>query len=314
MFGHMLEQAGDMMIGYNYMFNDRDGDMRYGRAKVSDQTMIDNGCGTSKCTYKPDAMVMHMHMFNFMYAPTNWLNLMLMPQIINMEMDMTELEGADIDEESAHVGGHISDGLGDTMMVALVKLFSHPQHNLHMGLGFSAPTGSINATLDGTGADDSERQSYGMQLGSGTWDFKPSLTYAGNASSWSWGGQVSATKRMQSRNNEGYALGDEVQATVWSGYSFLPWLSGTVRGQYTAQGKIRGETIKPNSQSSPIDFPDNYGGQFFDLGFGLSAAIPEGEFSGHSLSAEWLQPIVHDYTGYQFEREGIFSVRWGYAF
>ena len=312
MFGHMMENAGDMMIGYKYMMSDRDGDMRFGTDRVSDQAISDNACGSVKCTFKPDAMVMHMHMFNFMYAPTDWLNLMLMPQIINMEMVMEPLKGAA--EDDSHEGGHISDGLGDTLMVALFKLFKTTGHKLHLGVGFSAPTANINATLDGTGLADSERQSYAMQLGSGTWDFKPSLTYTGNAKDWMWGAQVSATKRMQSRNKEGYALGDEIQGTVWGGYSFLPWLSGVVRGIYSVQGSVRGESIIANSQSAPNEFPENYGGQFFDIGTGLSVSSPSGEFSGHSLSVEWVQPVVHDYKGYQFEREGTLSVNWGFAF
>jgi len=312
MFGHMMENAGDMMIGYNYMYSDRDGDMRYGMDRVGDQAIIDNACDLKKCTFKPDAMVMHMHMFNFMYAPTDWLNLMLMPQIINMEMVMEPLKGAA--EDDSHVGGHVSDGLGDTLMVALFKVFKHPNHNLHVGIGFSAPTANINATLDGTGLADSERQSYAMQLGSGTWDFKPSLTYTGNVNNWMWGAQISGTKRMQHRNKEGYVLGDEFQGTAWGGYKFLPWLSGVFRGIYSVQGKVRGETVTPNSQSAPNEFPENYGGQFFDLGTGVSVSSPGGEFVGHSLSVEWVQPILHDYNGYQFEREGSLSVNWGYAF
>jgi len=313
MFGHMLENAGDMMIGYNYMYSDRDGDMRYGTDRVGDQAIIDNACGSKKCTFKPDAMVMHMHMFNFMYAATDWLNLMLMPQLINMEMVMEPLQGA-ADDDDSHVGGHVSNGLGDTSLVAMFKLLKTPHHNIHLGLGFSAPTGNINATLDGTGLSESERQSYAMQLGSGTWDFKPSLTYTGSAANWIWGAQVSATKRMQNRNKEGYVLGDVISGTAWGGYKILPWLSGTVRGIYSAQGKVRGETTTPNSQSAPNEFPENYGGKFFDLAFGINASIPNGSFAGHSLGVEWVQPIEHDYNGYQFEREGSLSVNWGYAF
>jgi len=39
----------------------------------------------------------------------------------------------------------------------------------------STPTGSVGATLDSDNLQD-----YGMQTGSGTWDFKPSLTLPDN--------------------------------------------------------------------------------------------------------------------------------------
>ncbi len=82
---------------------------------------------------------------------------------------------------------------------------------------------------------------YGMQLGSGTWDFKPSLTYTGQWQQFSWGAQTSGTVRMENRNQSGYALGDLFQTTAWGSYNFTNWLAGSLRGLYTAQGAIKGQ-------------------------------------------------------------------------
>ncbi len=310
MAGHMLGQAGDMMVGYQYMYGDRAGDTVHGTRNASDQDIISNACGSKLCSSKAKEMIMHMHMFNFMYAPTDWLNLMVMPQIISMEMDMVAFPGAD--PEEAHEGAHASEGLGDTLIMALVKLFDNPNHHVHFGLGISAPTANIDATLDGL--EGTDLQGYGMQLGSGTWDLKPSLTYTGQVDDWFWGGQVNAIKRLQHRNKGGYALGDEITGSIWGGYRILPWLSGSVRGIYTAQGSVRGQYNGESLLSAPTDFPQNYGGQFWDVGIGLSASMPEGEFSGHTFSVEWLQPVKHDYHGYQLERDGALAVRWGFSF
>ncbi len=310
MAGHMLGQAGDMMIGYQYMYGTRSGDTINGTRSVSDREIINNACINKSCSSKAREMTMHMHMFNFMYAPTDWLNLMLMPQIISMEMDMEAFPGADSDE--AHEGAHLSEGLGDTLIMALVKLFENPNHHLHLGIGISAPTGNFDATLDGL--KDTDLQGYGMQLGSGTWDLKPSLTYTGQADNWSWGAQVSGTKRLQNRNSGGYALGDEIKGSAWGGYKFLPWLSGSVRGIYMVQGDIKGQYKGQSLLSAPTDFPENFGGKFWDIGIGLSASMPDGEFSDHTFSVEWLQPVKHDYNGFQLEKDGVLSVRWGYAF
>jgi len=310
MAGHMLGKAGDMMVGYQYMYVDRAGDTVKGMHNASDQAIVNNACASKQCSSKAREMTMHMHMFNFMYAPTDWLNLMLMPQIIAMEMDMEVLPGANDDE--AHEGAHLSEGLGDTLMMALVKVFDNPNHHLHLGLGVSAPTGRTDATL--SGLKETDLQGYGMQLGSGTWDFKPSLTYTAQANDWLWGAQVSATKRLQHRNKDGYALGDEIQSSIWGGYSFLPWLSGSVRGIHTAQSAVRGQYDGSSLQSAPTDLPENYGGQFWDVGIGLNVSVPTGGLAGNSFSVEWLQPIKHDYNGYQLEKDGALSVRWGYAF
>lgn len=310
MAGHMLGKAGDMMVGYQYMYLDRAGDTVKGAHNASDQSIINNACMSKLCSSKAREMTMHMHMFNLMYAPTDWLNLMVMPQIISMEMDMGVLPGADPDE--AHEGAHLSEGLGDTLMLGLFKLFENSNHHLHLGLGISAPTGDTNATL--SGLEETDLQGYGMQLGSGTWDFKPSLTYSAQTEKWFWGAQVNATKRLQHRNKEGYAFGDEIQGTAWGGYSFLSWLSGSVRGIYTAQSAVRGLYDGQSLLSAPTDFPENYGGQFWDVGIGMTASIPAGNMAGNSFSVEWVQPVKHDYNGYQLERDGSLSVRWGYAF
>ena len=316
MFGHMLDQAGDMMVGYHYMYGNSSGSMRLGTNSVDDQQLISRACVDLDCTFKPGEMTMHMHMFNLMYAPTDWLNLMVMPQLISMDMDMLPLDSED------EAGGHESAGLGDTLLVALIKLFDTETHHLHLGLGFSAPTGSIEATFDNTESEESDLQSFGMQLGSGTWDFKPSLTYTGNTGRWFWGAQASATKRMQSRNKLGYVLGDEIQGSIWGGYRVLDWLSFSVRNVYKAQGSIRGQinrVIPPadppvDPEPTPLENPANYGGQFWDIGLGVNLSAPNSEFAGHSLSIEWLQPVIHDFNGYQLERNGSLSVRWGYAF
>lgn len=318
MFDHMISKAGDMMVGYHYMYGDWSNGMQNGtHSKISDLELTSKACGSAQCTFKPREMTMHMHMFNLMYAPTDWLNLMVMPQIVDMDMKLDPLPN---DGEDG--GGHASSGLGDTLMVAMVKLFETDRHHLHLGLGFSAPTGSIEATFDDTESVKSELQSYAMQRGSGTWDFVPSLTYLGKANKWSWGAQLRGMKRMQDRNKLGYALGDEIQGSVWAGYQPLDWLSFSIRNSYKVQGKVKGQfnrIIPPEDpplelEPTPLENTQNYGGKFWDIGLGVNLMVPSGEFSGHSLSVEWLQPVIHDYNGYQLKRDGTLAVRWGYAF
>jgi len=319
MFGHTLGQAGDIMVGYNYMYSDNSGGMQAGTSgNLSDQDIMNGACGSETCQYKPSEMIMHMHMFNFMYAPTDWLNLMVMPQIVDMNMEMNPVPAVDGEEG----GEHSSSALGDTLMVALFKLYDSDQHHIHLGVGVSAPTGSIDATFDDSELETSELQSYGMQVGSGTWDLKPSLTYTGNTGKWFWGAQATGIKRMESRNKLGYVLGDEVEGSIWAGYKVLNWLSFSARNIYKAQGKIRGaynRVIPPAEPVEPIEYTplentSNYGGQFWDVGLGVNFTVPKGDFSGHNLSVEWLQPVIHDYNGSQLERDGTLSVRWGYSF
>ncbi|MDD5580863.1 MAG: hypothetical protein PHY16_16490 [Methylobacter sp.] len=330
LFDHMLPEAGDFMIGYRYMYNSQDGEMLHGTNPVSDPDIVANGCGPNPCFLATNDMAMHMHMLDIMYAPTDWLTLMLMPQFVDMNMSMRRLDGAPaddiadnnagnpLDENGTPLGigqhilhhlqnGHETGGIDDLGIYALFKLFDNGTHHVHATAGLSAPTGDVNIQLQRNHKVDGGFIHYGMQLGSGTWDFKPSLTYNGHIDQWSWGAQVNGTVRMEDHNKSGYALGDIFQTTAWGNYNLTEWLAASVRGVYTAHGGIRGQFNGQINQFGPMDYPSNYGGKYWDVGFGLSAVVPSGDLAGNRLSVEWLQPVKDDVNGYQVEREGALS-------
>jgi hypothetical protein len=259
----MLDKADGFMVGYRYMRSRDAGDMLHGDHVVGDAAIINEGCpvdSSGGCRMSPTEMTMNMHMVDLMYAPTDWLNLMLMPQFVDMEMTMRPLEGASAVNVTA-TGGHHSDGgfnhnqttggVGDTGMYALFKLFDAPIHHVHLGLGVSAPTGDVGVRVRKQSRQDNGFIHYGMQLGSGTWDFKPSLTYTGRQDDWGWGGQLSGTKRLQDRNESGYALGDLFQSTAWGSYDLTHWLSASVRGVYTWQGSIKNQYKRDPTGATP---------------------------------------------------------------
>jgi hypothetical protein len=348
MFDHMLPQAGDIMVGYRYMWNSQSGNMLNGSHSVNDAAVVSNGCkepGSVGCILTPDGMNMSMHMLDLMYAPTDWLTLMLMPQFVDMHMDMRELDGALEAGSLGNIGMHVTHhkqnphetgGIGDLGVYALFKLFDNGTHYVHATAGLSAPTGDVDVQIRRTHGTDGGFQDYGMQLGSGTWDFKPSLTYTGHIEDWSWGAQANGIVRMEDKNKSGYSLGDLFQATAWGSYNLNNWLTASVRGVYTLQGAITGQYngsaggqfgrtfVDENAdeqfiQSSilkfgPQDYPQNYGGRFWDVGFGLSAMVPSGDLAGNRFSVEWLQPVHTDFNGYQLDRDGALSATWGVSF
>ncbi len=348
MFDHMLPKAGDFMAGYRYMYSSQNGHILHESNPVSDQMIVRDGCNDGAgCFLTPDSMVMHMHMLDLMYAPTDWLTLMLMPQFVDMSMSMRKLDGAPAVDLGHGLGGHLvhhiqnghdTGGIGDLGMYALFKVFDNGTHHIHATLGLSAPTGDVDIQLKRNHQLDGGYIHYGMQLGSGTWDFKPSVTYTGQLEQWSWGAQANGTVRMENQNESGYALGDIFQATAWGGYNLSHWLTASVRGVYTVQGGIKsaftgssgGQFVDHNTppdvngtsypvyssilKYGPMDYPSNYGGQYWDAGFGLSAFIPSGDLAGNRVSVEWLQPVSDDVNGYQLKRDGALSATWSYHF
>ncbi|MEQ1560524.1 MAG: DUF3570 domain-containing protein, partial [Methyloglobulus sp.] len=262
LFGHTLDKTGDRMVGYRYMRNQQAGAFLQGDSHVSEQQILDKACPGSVsnttggfdggCAILPREMTMNMHMLDLMYAPTDWLTLMLMPQFVDMTMDNYQPESLIDPNAHAHGGGlhgHETGGVGDTGMYAIFKLFDRPNHHLHTSLGVTAPTGDVGIKLKDEGLQnlqglDGAYIHYGMQLGSGTWDFKPSLTYTGKSNAWSWGAQVGGTLRLEGSNKSGYALGDIFESSVWGGYNLTRWLSATVRAAYTWQGSIKGRYLR----------------------------------------------------------------------
>ncbi|MEQ1739474.1 MAG: DUF3570 domain-containing protein [Methyloglobulus sp.] len=338
-FGHMLPKAGDMMVGYRYQWSSQGGAMLNGLNAVDNPSVIAGGCAGNPCYMTPDSMTMHMHMLDLMVAPTDWLTLMLMPQFMDMNMSLRGLSTEFIDlghNLNGHYGhhvqnGHETGGIGDLGMYALFKVLDGNSHHLQVTAGFSAPTGDVDIQMRRNHQTDGGFIHYGMQLGSGTWDFKPSITYSGQIEQVSWGAQASGTLRMEDQNKSGYKLGDIFQATAWGGYNLTPWLTASVRGVYTTQGGIEGEYPGAHSDSAnlfinadgsptsilkfgPMDYPQNYGGKYGDVGFGLSASVPSGNFAGNGVSVEWLQPVYTNVNGYQLDRDGMLSFTWSYGF
>lgn len=321
MFDH-LHKKGELMLGYRYFYSHAGGDMLHGTNKASDMEIIDKGCTPHTCSMTASDMTMQMNMLDIMYAPTDWMTLMVMPMWMQHEMTMSPLKGmshggndhehgghmamdmGDHDEGHAHTGSHShgTDGFGDTVFGPEIKLFDGPGYHVHVSPMFSAPTGSVDQKTGGLFTH------YGMQPGSGTWDAWPSITYTGRADRLTWGAQALGIIRMEKENESGYRLGDVFQATGWGSYRVANWLSTSLRGLYTDQGRIEEHYNAPHNHSSPPDLQFNYGGHFFDIGFGVNTVVPGGTLQGLRVSAEWLQPVFDDPNGYQLEREGTLWV------
>jgi hypothetical protein len=309
---HMLPDAGGLALGYRYMLGRQAGDLLHGASSVGDARVAAFGCDAEPCRTAPRRMNMQMHMLEWMYAPTDWLNLMVMAQFADMSMDVRALPGAPADVHGAH--DHSTGGPGDTLGFVLLELAETETQRLHVGVGLSAPTGDVGQKLRRTHQQDVGYIHYGMQLGSGTWDLLPSLTWVGRSDAFRFGGQVSSVHRLEHENRSGYALGDAFQVTAWGGYAFADWLTVSLRGVYSLQGTLRGEYDGLHADSGPMDFPDNYGGQFWDLGLGVEATLPDGYLAGNHFALEWLEPIHDDVNGYQLERAGTLFARWSVDF
>jgi len=313
MFAHALPDAGDFMLGYRTTYMRRDGDILAGTREPPDDVIVDSACGAQPCSSAADSMVHQMHMLDLMYAPTRWLSLALMPTYVDNDMHLRPLDGAPPDVHGNH-DRHATGGVGDTRFGALFGVLHRADHRANVAVLVSAPTGDTSLRFRRDHGVERGFVHYDMQLGSGTWDFLPSLTYQGRSGRLRFGAQANAILRMEGEGPTGYALGDEAQLTGWGGVQATEFLAATLRGLFTHQGRIHGRYDRPTQTTTPADLPANAGGELFDLGIGLEVTIPRGSFAGMQLALEWIQPLAENWNGYQLERTGSLAASWGMSF
>src|SRR6266487_5849053 len=168
--GH-THPAGQIMFGYEFMFMDMGGHLS-GTRDVSEAEILRHFPSAST------GMTVEEHMVEVMYAPTNKLTVMAMLPIKRIDMDMV-MDGFHFTEHSA--------GVSDLQVLALYTVLGSVTkgHRLIINLGMSFPTGSIDEK--NTIMGETFKLEYPMQLGSGTYDFRPGLTYLGESKKWAWG-------------------------------------------------------------------------------------------------------------------------------
>jgi hypothetical protein len=308
--GDHMHHKGEWMLSYRYMYMDMAGN-RIGTDEVTPDEIVNS----SPLRIVPTRMSMQMHMLGAMYAPTDNLTLMVMGNYLEKEMD--HLTYSDTMNPSL-IGGFTvnTEGWSDTKVTALYRLYQHGNQHVHLNLGLSLPTGSITEEariLAPNMATPIKRAPYAMQLGTGTFDLLPGLTYTDRVGDLSWGAQYRAEIRLEGENDEGYAWGDKHAVTGWLAYEWAPWISTSVRLDASTQGAIDG---KDPLISGPVQtaFPQNYGGEKVELFGGINLVGQTGALRGHRLALEVGVPLYRNLNGPQLETDWNFTVGWQKAF
>lgn len=316
-------KKGEVMLSFRYMNMNMDGS-RIGTDSITPEetaTQVSNpfsGTPGQPPTLRvvPTNMTMQMHMAGMMYRLTDRITLVGMASYVEKEMDHVTFQGA----MGTNVLGEFttrSSGFGDTTIGAIIGLDdgqkAHKQINV--GLALSLPTGSItkeDQILTPTGATPSPRLPYPMQIGSGTFDFKPSFTAFNRHGKFSYGGQANANIRLE-RNSADYSFGDIYEATTWLSYEAQPWISFSGRIKGRSQGRIRGQDALIVAPVQTAD-PDNQGGDTVEILSGINLAASKGMLKGHRLAFEFGLPLYRDLNGPQLETDSMFTIGWQKAF
>jgi nitrous oxide reductase accessory protein NosL len=226
----------------------------------------------------PTDMTMNMHMAMAMYGITDRLTVMGMATYLenkmNMLMDMGPPKMGKMDMGKVKEPPMRTSGLGDTEIRGIYKINNY----LVGSLGLSLPTGDIEKHFVTMGRPP-YRQPYDMQLGSGTYDLKPAITYnaLSDDAKWNWGAQAMYSWHTGKNEND-WKYGDSIKVTSWLQRAFGP-ASSWLRLAYSDTGRIKGhdseidKLLNPSKMKGapmPDADPDNYGGQRLDGLIGLS--------------------------------------------
>ena len=316
--GDHAHKKGKWMMSYRFMRMEMNGSQN-GTSNLSPQDISGNfanttGVGPSTLRIVPTEMRMDMHMVGAMYAPSDAVTLMVMGSYVDKEMDHVTFSGGNPDLEIGRFTTR-AQGLGDTKVAALFDAYSKGTHSIVAKAGLSLPTGSITQRgniLNPMGVTQNVRLPYAMQLGSGTYDLEPALTYTGSAEHMSWGAQYAGQIRLGD-NSQGYAFGDRHRISAWGGYRFSDAVQTSLRLSGEHEGTIEGRDILIAGPVQTAD-PDNYGGRRVEVGLGLNLSGTQGTLKNHGVGIEVSIPVYQDLNGPQLERDYGVSAAYKFAF
>jgi hypothetical protein len=261
-----------------------------------------------------------MHMIMAMYGFTDRFSLMTMfnYNMVNMKMNMlpgtvtTQMNGMTMTDLSSTSMVAGSKGFGDIKLLAMYSLVNNTRHQLMLSAGLSLPTGNIKLCGDNNDMIySSQRLPYSLQLGSGTYDVLPGITYQLKGNCFAWGTQISGVYRS-SYNSLGYCYGNEMMATTWVAYRFLPWLSASVRAEEQAVGNMYGKDQGLYQVLEPDAKPANYGGKKIIAYTGMNLFLRN--FANSKLSVEFGLPVYQNVNGVQLGINSILYTGWTVSF
>ena len=317
--GDHMHAAGEYMLSVRQMTMSMRGNIR-GRKNIADTAILDlaNQHGSPpQLRVVPQHMDMKMTMLGAMYARSDTVTLVLMAMQMENEMRLQAYNNMTLQPCAPFVSK--SEGTGDTMLGALMRGGKTATGAWHYGLGLSVPTGSVRQTgrpaatpMGCNLAAMDERLPYPMQLGSGSYDLKPAITYNGDWGGWRVGAQAGGVLRLED-NDTGYRLGDRFELQGWAAKRLTAWASASARVDISHQGKING---KDKAITLPVSTaqPNFSGGTYANLSLGVNLIGQSGTLANHRLAVEWVTPIHQDANGVQMKRNETLMIGWQKAF
>lgn len=213
-----------------------------------------------------------------------------------------------------------TQGIGDIGLSASYVAWTRENHAIVLDGGFSLPTGSTDelgrtprsATFDTI-------VPYTMQLGSGTVDFKPAITYVGHSDWLEWGTRAQGNLRL-GRNSRDYSLSNRFAFRNWVTLSTFKSFQPTLRLATEIWDRIHGADtdlfiIRPDGSRftpAPVTDPALFGGEKVSVGLSLRFPFRSGLFKGQSIEIDGGIPVYQRLNGPQPGETWRFGIAWNW--
>ncbi|GAB5561088.1 MAG: hypothetical protein SynsKO_27350 [Synoicihabitans sp.] len=208
-----------------------------------------------------------------------------------------------------------SEGIGDITVNPSYVAYNQDGHTVTLHTGMSLPVGSITEHGDTPAPGRSNQLPYTMQIGSGTFDYLPGITYVRHHGNTRWGAQALATIRL-GRNDRGYSLGDRLSLSTWVRTRPVEWLEPFVNVSAQAWGRIDGVDEDFTQYvggffPATVTDPSKYGGEKITITGGLNF-VGQGKFTNQSLEISFGAPVYQRLNGPQPREVWRLGVSWGW--
>lgn len=301
--GNHVHTSGETMFSYRFMVMDMR-DLQSGTDTVETADVLKD------FMMAPTAMDMRMHMFGAMFAPHDKITLMGMTsyQQRHMEMEGSHQHGTGHHDHPVGMHEMSSAGISDVKLDSILTLWKRHNVTFLGNVGVSFPTGSTAQH-----ADDGSILPYPMQLGSGSFEARPGVTFFGTRGNWSYGGQLHGVFPLNTNASE-YRHGNMLTATTWGARRVNNWISLSTRLLFSHKGSITGKHPDVDLNRSPSHRPGFQGFNRLDIAISSNLIVPTGSLAGQQLAIEFMLPVYQNLTGTQLKNTWKLVLGWQYAF
>lgn len=286
-----VHQQGEFMTSY------RSGVIKM-KGLMNGTDKVSSGEALNHFMMVPANMTMKMHMVGIMYGVTYNLTLSGMSGIVEKEMNMLNKMAVRSKRETL--------GISDSNINASYQIFKDSKSRLQINFGISLPTGSTNKNYQGS------RQAYGMQIGSGSYELNPGISYTNYYNNFSYGAQINGNFKINSNKN-GYKFGDRYNLTAWFAKNLNQNFSISSRLNYDKIEAIEGKDPTLTGMTPSIQ-AGLYDKERLDLLFGINYLLPDDLAQGNRLGIEFGMPIFERIDGPMLKKHYQLMLGWQKAF